>query len=92
MKYFKARLIIRDFTQQFGVNYEDIFVSIIYFKSLWVLFIIIIKEKLIIYFINIQNIYLNLDFNKKIYMKVLKNIKINKNKIYLLLKSLYSLK
>ena len=36
-KRFKARLVVRDFTQQFDVDYENIFVSVIQFDSLRIL-------------------------------------------------------
>ena len=47
-----------------------------------------------IYIINTQNIYLNSDFNKKVFMKISENIENakNNNLICLLLKNLYDLK
>ena len=42
--------------------------------------------------LNMQNAYLNSEFNKKIYMKVSENINAGSSKIFLLLKSLYELK
>ena len=47
-----------------------------------------------IHIMNIQNIYLNSDLDKKVYMKISKNIENaeNNNSICLLLKNLYDLK
>ena len=90
---FKIRLVARDFTQQFEVDYENIFVSVICFKSLQVLLTIVTREKMLIHMMNVQNAYLNFNLNKKIYMKVSKDVEnTDSNSVCLLLKSIYNLK
>ena len=89
---FKVRLIVREFTQQFEVNYEDIFVLIIWFDFLKVLLALVIKFEWIIHMMNVQNVYLNSELDKEIYMKVLKRMNHLFNQICELLKSLYELK
>ena len=73
-KKFKARLVVREFTQQFEVDYEDIFMSVIWFDFLRVLLALAAKFEWIIHMMNAQNIYLNFKLNKEIYMKVLKKV------------------
>ena len=93
-EHFKARLVARDFTQQFDVDYEDIFASVIHFESLWILFVIAVREKMFIHMMNAQNVYLNSDLDKKVYMKIPKDVENagNSRLICLLLKSIYELK
>ena len=93
-EHFKARLVARSFTQQFEIDYEDIFASVICFESLQILFIIAVREKMFIHMMDAQNAYLNSDLNKKVYMKISEGIE-NAEKsdsVCLLLKSIYELK
>jgi len=46
LKKFKARLIARDFTQVFEINYKDIFALIVKFDTLQVFLVIIILKNL----------------------------------------------
>jgi len=46
LKKFKAKLIAKDFTQVFKINYENIFVSIVKFNTLRVFLVIVIFENL----------------------------------------------
>jgi len=46
LKKLKTRLVARDFTQVFEINYKDIFASIIKFNTLQVFLVIIILENL----------------------------------------------
>jgi len=46
LKKFKAKLIAKDFTQIFKINYKDTFVSIVKFNTLQIFFVIIILENL----------------------------------------------
>ena len=79
--------------QQFEVDYENIFASVICFESLQVLFILIIKKKMLIHMLNVQNAYLNSELDKKIYMKISENVEnADYSQIFLLLKSSYELK
>ena len=79
--------------QQFEIDYENIFASVICFESLQVLFILTVKKKMLIHILNIQNAYLNSEFDKKIYIKISKNIEnADHSQIFLLLKNLYELK
>jgi len=46
LRKLKARLIARDFTQAFEINYENIFASIVKFDILRVFLVIVILENL----------------------------------------------
>ena len=89
---FKTRLVARDFTQQFEIDYEDIFAPVIHFESLRVLLAIAAREKMLIHMMNTQNAYLNSNLDKKIYMKVSEDVENAGSSVCLLLKSIYDLK
>ena len=78
--------------QQFDVDYEDIFASVIHFESLRVLFAIAVRKKMFIYMMNAQNTYLNSELDKEIYMEVPEGVENANSSVCLLLKSIYSLK
>ncbi len=89
---FKARLVARGFTQQFGIDYEDTFAPVIRFESLRVLFALAAREKMLIHIMDAQNAYLNSDLDKEIYMEVPEGVEASSNEVCLLLKSIYGLK
>ena len=46
LKKFKARLITKDFTQAFEINYKNIFILIVKFDILRVFFVIVMLKNL----------------------------------------------
>ncbi len=46
LKKFKAKLITKDFTQIFEINYKDIFVSIVKFNILQMFLVIVMLKNL----------------------------------------------
>ena len=91
---FKARLVARGFSQQFGVDYEQTFTPVIRFESLRALFAIAAREKMSIHMMDAQNAYLNSDLDKEVYMEVPEGVENaeGSGSVCLLLKSLYGLK
>src|SRR5438034_2940674 len=91
---FKARLVARGFSQQFGVDYEQTFAPVIRFESLRALFAIAAREKMSIHMMDAQNAYLNSDLDKEVYMEVPEGVENaeGSGSVCLLLKSLYGLK
>jgi hypothetical protein len=89
---FKARLVARGFTQQFGVDYEDTFAPVIRFDSLRVLLALAAKFGWIIHMMDAQNAYLNSELDKEIYMEVPEGVDHLPGQVCELLKSLYGLK
>ncbi len=89
---FKARLVARGFTQQFGVDYEDTFAPVIRFDSLRVLLALAAKFGWIIHMMDAQNAYLNSELDKDIYMEVPEGVDHLPGQVCELLKSLYGLK
>ena len=89
---FKVRLVVRNFTQQFDVDYENIFISVIWFDSLRILLTLTARFWWVVHMMNVQNIYLNSKLNKIIYMNVSERVKHLSDEVCKLLKSLYRLR
>ena len=71
---FKARLVARGYSQQYGIDYEDTFAPVIQFDFLRVLLAIAAKSCMKIYLIDAQNTYFSCILNKKILMEVLEGV------------------
>jgi len=77
---FKARLVIQNFSQIYKINYQKMFTSIIYRKSLRMFLILMTLYNMKLHQMNVKVIYLseNLKSKKKnIYMCISKNIIVN---------------
>ena len=88
--------MIRDFSQQYEIDYEEIFASTLYFDSLHMLLTIAAHKDLHIHQMNVVSAYLVSELKDKIYMKPLKSLPYIENEmrrmICCLIKRLYSLK
>ena len=93
IKRFKIQLIIRNFIQKYGIDYEKTFALILQYENLWMFIFIIIQFKFVLHQMNVNNAYFLNNLLKKIYLKISKKL-INKNsdEVLFLQKDLYGLK
>ena len=93
---YKARLVIKEYEQRFGVHYTDTYAPVVNLRTVRVLLALAAKLGLKIHYMNIKTVFLNALLPKKerVFMKFSKGYKKrNKDaKELLLLKSLYGLK
>ena len=89
---FKARLVARGYSQQYGIDYEDTFAPVIRFDSLRVLLAIAAKSCMKIHLIDAQNAYLSCELNKEILIEVSERVNYLEGHVLLVLQSLYGLK
>ena len=90
---YKARWVVREFEQIYGVNYDQTFVSVVKSMSFKVLFFIMIYYDLDCEQMNVIIVFLNALLKERIYVKQLKRYKNDKHDIMcLLLRALYGLK
>ena len=94
---FKTHLMTREFFQQYEIDYEEIFISTLHFKSLRLLFSIAAIDNLHIHQMNIVSAYLAGHLKEKIYMKISENLSLNSLRassrcVCRLIKDLYELK
>ena len=89
---FKARLIIRKFSQMYDIDYTNIFASIVKFDILRLFLIIITLKDLKCHQMNVNNAFIESFLKKMIYMKSSSNVKLLLNQVLLIRRSLYDLK
>jgi len=91
---YKARLVVKRFEQQEGVNYFDIYSLVLRITSIWVFIVFVTIKKLKMYQIDVKVTFLNADFDNDVYIEHPEGfmIKGKENKVCKLVKSLYDLK
>jgi hypothetical protein len=82
----------RDFSQRYNIDYQDTFALIMRINSLRVLLIIVIVKDLEYHQININNAFTESMNTEIIYMSLLNGVRIIKERVLKILKSLYGLK
>jgi len=88
----KARLVTRDFSQTYDVDYENIFVLTVKFNTLWVFLAIITLKNLECHQVNVNNVFTEFFLKKTIYMTSSSEVNIASNCVLCILCSLYGLK
>jgi len=89
---FKTQIVVRDFSQIYNVNYENMFALTVKFNTLQIFLVLITFKNLKCHQINITNIFTKSFLKKIIYMTTLLSVKVTSNCILCILHSLYSLK
>ena len=88
----KARLVTRDFSQTYSVDYKNIFALIIKFNTLWVFLTIVALKNLECHQVNVNNIFTEFFLKKTIYITFFSEINVTSNYVLHILCSLYDLK
>jgi hypothetical protein len=88
---FKARLVARGFTQQYGVNYTETFAPTVRLASLRFLMAVAARDDLIVHQMDVKSAYLAGSLDETIYMVPPEGLETH-SKVCKLVKSLYGLK
>ena len=89
---YKARLIAKGFTQEYEIDYEEIFASVARISSVRALLAIVATNKWDIFQIDFKNAFLNGDLSEEVYMQPPPGLSIESNKVCHLRRALYGLK
>ena len=91
---FKVRLVAKGFRQREGIDYFDTYVSVARITSIHVLIALTSIYKLVVHQMDVKIAFLNVDLDEEVYMDQPEGFVLpgNENKVYKLVKSLYSLK
>lgn len=92
---YKARLVVRGFTQTQGIDYKKTFLPILRYKSLRLLLAIAVIHGFKLWLLNIVTVYLNGEIDAEIYILLPEELirtRQNNGKVLKLLKGLYRLK
>ena len=89
---YKARLVARGFSQQYGIDYEETFAPVVRMESLRILLAIAPVEDLEIHQMDVVTAYLAGELQEDIYMAIPAGLPSSKGKVCKLQKGLYELK
>lgn len=89
---YKARLVARGFTQEYGVNYFETFSPVVRFTSIRTILAIAAQKKMEIKQFDVRTAFLNGDLAETVYMQQPTGFDDGSNRICKLRKSLYGLK
>jgi hypothetical protein len=89
---YKARLVAKGFTQQKGVNYDEVFASVVKYSTVRAMLAMAAVEDLEIEQIDVKTAFLNGPLQENIYMEIPELYDFGKNKVLHLKRALYGLK
>ena len=89
---FKARFVIKEFSQMYNIDYTNIFASIVKFDILRLFLIIVTLKNLKYHQMNVNNVFIESFLKKMIYMKSSSNVKLFSNQTFFIRRNLYDLK
>lgn len=92
LERFKARLVVKGFSQQYGVNYTETFSPVVRYSSVRSILATAAKNKMVLKQFDIKTAFLYGDLDETVYMKQPDGFSDGTNKVCKLLKSLYGLK
>ena len=88
----KIKLVARDFSQIYEINYTNIFVSTVKFDTLRLFFVVVILKNLEYHQMNVNNIFTKSFLKKIIYMKFSSNVDLSFEQALLIRRNFYELK
>lgn len=90
---YKARLVIRGYLQEFGVDYDETFSSVVRYESIRMLLSLAVSHKLYIEQFDVKTAFLHGTLKEEIFVEIPKGYTVRgDNKVLKLLKSIYGLK
>ncbi|GKV42586.1 hypothetical protein SLEP1_g49969 [Rubroshorea leprosula] len=87
-----ACLLIKGFTQEYGINYEETFAPVAHLTSVRNLLVIIAIRRWKLFQMDVRNVFLNGDLEEEVYMKPPPGLNHPPNKVCRLRHALYKLK
>ncbi|GKV22962.1 hypothetical protein SLEP1_g32762 [Rubroshorea leprosula] len=69
MECYKAHLVAKGFTQEYGIDYEETFATVAHFTSIHSLIAIATAKRWKLFHMDVKNAFLNGDLAKEVYMK-----------------------
>ena len=92
LEEFKVTLVIREFTQQYGIDYREVFPPMVKMATIRTIIALVASKGWSLYQLDVNNIFFHGDLDEEVYMQVPKGIPNPAKKVYRLRKSLHGLK
>lgn len=89
---YKARLVARGFTQQYGIDYSETFSPVVRFTSIRSILAIVAQKRMHMMQFDVKTAFLNGDLDENVYMEQPVGLNDNTPRVCKLKKSLYGLK
>ena len=77
---YKIRLVAKDFTQEYGIDYEETFTPVAYISSVRALLAIAAANKWGLFQMDVKNTFLNGDLSEEVYMQPSPDLSVDSNK------------
>ena len=89
---YKAHLVAKGFTQEYGIDYEETFTPVVRISSICALLAVATASKWDIFQMDVKNAFLNGDLSEEVYMQPPLSLSVELNKVCHLRRALYGLK
>ena len=87
--HYKARLIVKSFTQEYGIDYEETFTPVARISSVRALLAVATASKWDLFQMDVNNAFLNGDLSEEVYMQPPLGLFVESNKVCHLRRALY---
>ena len=78
---YKARLVAKGFTQEYGIDNEEIFTPVARISSVCALLVVAAASKQDFFQMDVKNTFLNGDLNEEVYMQPPLSLSVESNKV-----------
>ena len=89
---YKACLVAKGFTQEYGIDYEETFAPVARISSIRALLAITVASKWDLFLMDVKNAFLNGDLSEEVHMQPPPGLSVESNKVCHLRRALYGLK
>ena len=86
------RLVAKDFTQEYGIDYEESFAPVARISSIHALLAVATASKWDLFQMDVKNAFLNGELSEEVYMQPPPGLSVDSNKVCHLRRALYGLK
>ena len=92
IEQYKACLIVKGFTQEYGIDYEETLTPVARMSSVRALLAVAAARKWDLFQMDVKNAFLNGDLSEEVYMQPPSGLSVESNKVCYLRRALYGLK
>ena len=89
---YKTRLVVKDFTQKYGIDYEETFAPVARISSVCALLAVAAASKWDLFQMDVKNAFLNGELSEEVYMQPPPGLFVDSNKVCRIRRVLYGLK